>query len=219
MKNNTVNCDTMFKIAHVVPAACAGQAGLAGRALALCSHGSPASPAVVAQLMEEGLWTDAIRYLAFALPAREGVWWACLSARRGQGPADNPAVPLVAVPADAACAACIEAAEGWVREPSEQARRACLVCAEAVGCDGAAGYAALAAFWTGNLAPPELAPIDPDPRLSPTAVGAAVLLAALGQRSEAIAERYRLAVEEALDIARGGDGRTLMASPTGTPGR
>ncbi|MBS7706450.1 DUF6931 family protein [Chelatococcus asaccharovorans] len=195
-----MNFDRLFKIADVSPAACVEDAGIAGPALSLGLDGVWSAPAYLARLIDAVLWPDAIRFLAFALPRREGAWWACLSARRALGDMGRDGrLELNA----------IEAAEAWVRGPCEERRRACLAGAEAVGCEGAAGYAALAAYWTGNLAQPDAPEIPPDARLAPTAVGAAVLLGALGRHAGPIAETYRLAVLEALDIARGGDGRDL----------
>ncbi|CAH1650730.1 conserved hypothetical protein [Hyphomicrobiales bacterium] len=197
-----MNFDHLFKIADVSPAACVAEAGLADPALSLGQEAAATPQAFIARLVDAGLWTDAIRFLAFALPMREGVWWACLSARRASPDGFN---------GEGAEQAAIAAAEAWVWAPVEETRRACLAAAEAVACDGPAGYAALAAYWTGNLAPPDKPEIPPDARLAPTAVGAAVLLAALGRCGAEIEAHYRLAVAEALDIARGGDGRDIRA--------
>lgn len=204
----SVDFRNLFKLADISPAVFATENGLAGPALSLGRDGAPSPSAYLARLIDAGLWTDAIRFLAFALPRREGAWWACLSARRALGDMSCDGTPELNA---------IEAAEAWVREPCEERRRACLAGAEAAGFDGAAGYAALAAYWTGNLAPPDAPEIPPDTRLAPTATGAAVLLGALGGRREPIAGSYRLAVREALDIARGGDGRDIPADPQGWP--
>ncbi|MGA7802704.1 MAG: hypothetical protein WCC36_18050, partial [Gammaproteobacteria bacterium] len=44
----------------------------------------------LALLMERGQYADATRFLAHALPKREGVWWACLAARAGLGDGATP---------------------------------------------------------------------------------------------------------------------------------
>ncbi|MBS7697296.1 hypothetical protein [Chelatococcus sp. YT9] len=181
---------------------CIANAGLAAPAVSPALEAAAAPRAYIAQLVDAGLWSDAIRFLAFALPMREGVWWACLSARRAASGG---------LRSEGAERAAIAAAEAWVWAPAEEARRACLAAAEAMAYDGPAGYAALAAYWTGNLAPPDQPEIPPDARLAPTAVGAAVLLAALGRCGNEVEAHYRLAVAEALDIARGGDGRDMRA--------
>src|SRR5690348_16879504 len=73
-------------------------------------------------LCAEGLWADAIRFLAHALPKREAVWWACVAARAAL--ADDAPARQVAV---------IEAAEAWVYQPTEENRRAAMEKAEAAG--------------------------------------------------------------------------------------
>ncbi|MEJ7639474.1 MAG: hypothetical protein WKF75_16235 [Singulisphaera sp.] len=45
-------------------------------------------------LIENGEFPDAVRFLAYALPKREAVWWACLCARTASGP--NPPAPILA---------------------------------------------------------------------------------------------------------------------------
>lgn len=144
-----------------------------------------------------GALAEAIRFLAFALPPREGAWWACLSAREA-----------VAAKPDPKATACLDAAEAWVYKPSDEARRAVFPLAEANGFDNPAGYAALAVFWSGgSIAPPDIEPIEPDAKLAPTAAGAAVLAAALVPDVAGAKGRHKRAIERALDIARGGSGR------------
>ena len=64
-------------------------------------------------LVDRQLFKDATSFLAYALPNREAVWWAVLCAREAVGPAP---------PGPAASA--LRAAEAWVRDPSEENRRA-----------------------------------------------------------------------------------------------
>src|ERR671916_119514 len=47
-------------------------------------------------LVENGEFHDAVRFLAYALPKREAVWWACLCARAASG-ANPPASILAAL--------------------------------------------------------------------------------------------------------------------------
>src|SRR3546814_12691022 len=63
-------------------------------------------------LMERGLRMDAVRFLAHALPKREGTWWACIAARE-------------AADADGRLEyrAALEAAEKWVMKPLDESRR------------------------------------------------------------------------------------------------
>lgn len=145
-------------------------------------------------LIDAGHWTDAIRFLAFAMPAREGVWWACLAARSVTGtPAGHQAS--------------IEAAEEWVYRPSDESRRAAFAVAEKIGFDSPAAYAALGAYWAeGSLAPPGAPVVPPDPALSPTAISSAVLLAAVAREPHKAEGKYKAFMTSGLDIANGGNG-------------
>ena len=142
------------------------------------------------------LWTDAIRFLAYALPGREGVWWACLAARASLPPDAPPGH-----------AETIAAAEEWVFHPSDETRRASFAAAEKIGFKSPAAFAALAAFWSGgSLAPAGMPEVPPDPNLCPVAVSSAVLLAAVLQEPHKAAGKYRSFMASGLDIANGGNG-------------
>lgn len=111
--------------------------------------------------------TDAVRFLAHALPKREAVWWACLCARRVAGADPAPAVEEA-----------LQAAERWAADPSEENRRAALPRAEAAGWGTPAGCAAAASFWSGgSLSPPDLPAVPPGDDLTAQGVAGAVLLA------------------------------------------
>lgn len=138
-------------------------------------------------------FADAIRFLAHAMPVREGVWWACVVA--GLGPISEGE------------ARCLERAEAWVYEPSEGLRRACLPAAEALAFKGAASYAALAAYWSGNLAPEGLAEVSPHPSLAAIGVGASLLLAATAGDPTRADDAFRDILARGVDIAGGGNGR------------
>jgi hypothetical protein len=59
-------------------------------------------------LTEKNLCTDALRVLAYGLPKRDAVWWACLCLREafGANPPPKTKAPL-------------EAAEKWAKYPTE----------------------------------------------------------------------------------------------------
>jgi hypothetical protein len=198
----SLNFADLRKLSHSAPAELASLAGLSAAARTLSTAGEQEAGAFLARLVREGLWSDAIRFLAFALPRREGVWWACLSAHRwlGRVGPDADRTRLMA---------CVEVAEAWVRRPCEETRRPAFAAAEAAAFETPAGYAALAAFWTGNLAGPDLPEIPPDPSLSPVAIAAAVLLGAVDADRGPCSRLYEIALAEALAIARGGDGRSM----------
>ena len=86
----------------------ARQAKLSEKAEALLT-GAATPAAYLGALMEAGLDADAVRFLAFALPKREAVWWACLAARDALATDNRPEV-----------AACLDSAEAWVYRPDEE---------------------------------------------------------------------------------------------------
>jgi hypothetical protein len=142
-------------------------------------------------------YADAVRFLAFALPIREGVWWACVMAR----------VNLQAEPQPGILDA-LKAAEAWVYTPDDAVRRQCLAHAETLNFEGAASYAALAAFWSGgSMAPEGMPDVLPDAKLGPTGVGAAILLAVTGGPPLQMNDRFLEAIARGIDIANGGNGQ------------
>ncbi len=149
----------------------------------------------LAALMEQQLDLDAIRFLAYALPKREAVWWACACARRAHGTAPP-----------AAAAAALQAAEKWTADPSEDNRRAAQSASEAVGLSDPAGCAAAAAFWSGgSLAPANLPVVPPGEHLTAHGVAGAVLLAAVLTEPARAAEKHRSFVKLGLEVASGGN--------------
>ena len=149
----------------------------------------------LALLVEAQMMGDAIRFLAFALPAREAIWWAC-------------AVAHTTLPEQTELdRACIEHSASWVYGASEQMRRACFVRAEQAKFEGAAAYAALAVFWSGgSLAPEGMPDVVADPKLCPIGVGASVLLSITSGDPLGLALRFEQAIERGVIIANGGNG-------------
>lgn len=149
------------------------------------------------RLIEKEYYLDAIRLLALALPKREAAWWACLSVRDSL----TPKTP----PTDIAA---LNAAENWVYKPTEENRRAASASAEATKFDTAAGWAAMAAFWTGgSMTPPNTPVVPPTDDLTGKAVGGAVLLAAaVSGDAEKIKEKQKKYLVQGIDIAKGGKG-------------
>lgn len=178
-----------------------------GAAVLVCARADLSPPALalltpnlspqrfLAAMVRDGHQLDAIRFLAHALPAREGVWWACV-------------VAGAATPLTEAEALCLDRAEDWVYEPREAARRRCSAAAETAAFKGAAAYAALAAFWSGGSLAPEGMPMAPPlPELASAGVVASLILAlAAGDPSEG-ANRYFEIMARGVDIASGGNGR------------
>ena len=146
-----------------------------------------------------GQWTDAIRFLACALPIREAVWWAGLAVRDSLAGETAPQETAV-----------LEAVEAWVYKPADANRRSVFDKGEAAGFTTPAGYVALAAFWSGgSLAPAGMPEVLPDPALAPNAVAAAVLISAVVKSAQGAEARYLKSVSRAINIANGGDGRQV----------
>src|ERR1700733_6954518 len=104
-----------------------------------------ASPAAfLNELLAAKNLSEAVQFFAFALPPREAVWWACQCSRE-ELPDPTPQ-PLQ----DA-----IEAAETWVRKPTDEHRRAAMSRAQATDLQSPAAWAAVAAFWSGGGLEPE----------------------------------------------------------------
>ena len=150
------------------------------------------------RLEQAGLLIEATRLVAHALPAREAVWWACACSRHTAPSGANPAVETTLR----------DAAEEWVRRPTDEHRRAAMKQAETSGFGSPEAWAAVAAFWSGDsMAPPEAPKVPPQPHFTGLAVAGAVALAAArgpATRREARLQRFLAAAK---DIASGGVGR------------
>jgi hypothetical protein len=148
-------------------------------------------------LLEHGHLPDAIRLLAFALPKREAVWWACQCVRDCL-PGDAPPILVEAV----------KAAEAWVYKPSEETRWAAKEPGEKAGFDKAAAWTAMGAFWSGgSMVPAHLPAMAPGPTFTGMAVSGAILLGAVQRDPESAMEQYRQFVGYGVDIANGGTGK------------
>lgn len=159
------------------------------------------SPAEYLQiLIENELYPDAVRFLAGALPKREATWWACLAARKSLGEAINPVDSKA-----------IQLAEAWVYKPIPENCKPTLLAAEATEFKNAAGWAAIAAFWSGdNISPIEGSVVPPPEDLTSKAVIGAVMLAAVQNGAEQVKSNYLFFLKQGMDIANGGDGRKIV---------
>jgi hypothetical protein len=155
----------------------------------------------IERLCAAGLWADAVRFLAHALPKREAVWWACLAARAALGAGAPPPH-----------AKAVEAAEAWVYQPTEEKRRAAMAAGDAAAKDSPARWAAIAAFWSGgSVTAPDAPAVPPGEQLTAMAVAGAVQIAAVQREPARADEKYRLFIAQGLDIAQGGNGRIAAA--------
>ncbi|NOR70915.1 MAG: hypothetical protein GQ532_14675 [Methylomarinum sp.] len=153
----------------------------------------------VQQLTDNALYGDIIMFLAAGLSKRESTWWACLCARS--------ALTDKSLESDLKA---IELAEAWVYKPTKENCQLTLPAAEATKFKTAAGWAAMAAFWSGdNISPNDDAVVPPPSDLTGKAVNGAVLLAAVQADPAKVAEYQRLYINQGIDIASGGDGRNV----------
>jgi len=144
---------------------------------------------------------EAVKFLAFALPRREAVWWACVCARM------ELKEPIPEPQANA-----LVAAEIWVRKPTDEHRRAAMTCAQAAKFESPAAWAAVAAFWSsGSMAPPDLPEVPPAAHLLGVAVSGSVTLAAVLSTPELASEKRERYLAAAVNIANGGNGRVQPA--------
>lgn len=161
----------------------------------LTSDPSPAE--FLNSLIDQQFYIDAIKFMARALPKREAAWWACLSVR-GTLNADSKPVH----------ASALTAAETWVFKPTEANRRQANAAAQAAGFDNPTAWAAMAVFWSeGSMAPENGTVVPPAENLTAKAVAGAVMLAALQTQPEKAREKYVFFLEQAVDIANGGNGK------------
>jgi hypothetical protein len=152
---------------------------------------------IIQALAQAGFPIEATRVFAHALPKREAVWWACMCATH-TSPADIAAGDRKAR----------ELSEVWVRQQSDDVRRAAMEEAKRTGFQSPEAWAAVAAFWSGDsLTPLNTPPVTPPAHLTGVAVAGAVALASV--RGEANRQKQRLALflQSAHDIAGGGSGR------------
>jgi hypothetical protein len=158
--------------------------------------------AVLEALSANGLYADAVRFLARGLPKREAVWWACLCARDRLPPNVSPQV-----------AAALKAAEDWVYKPTEENRRAAMARAEAATFETPSSWAAVGAFWSGgSLSPAGNPVVPPADHLTGVAVAGSVMLAATQTEPQHAAERYKQFLSYGINIANGGRGREAASA-------
>jgi hypothetical protein len=157
-------------------------------------------------LIAAGHLVDAVRFLAWALPRREAVWWACQCIRAAglpPGPAEDEAA--------------LAAAQMWAASATEDHRRTAFTASEAVNFETPAGLAALAAFWSGgSLAPPKMPVVAPAEHLCPSTVANAIIMAGVLREPEKAGEKYGMFLQLGDDVAQGRN-RWKEEHPAGRP--
>jgi hypothetical protein len=138
--------------------------------------GKPASDQPTVAFLQDALarqaWMAAVSLCAYLLSRREAVWWGSCSLR-GTG-SERAGADLAA----------IDAAEQWVRDPGEDARRHALRVGMATEGRFPGAWMALGAGWSsGSIVPPELGHVPAGMEQTARAVRAGLLIA-LTQVSE-----------------------------------
>jgi len=155
------------------------------------------SEAFISELIDNQLFTDAVLFLSNALAKREATWWACLCARGGLKDKANQ-IDMNA----------IELAEAWVYKPTTENCAATARVAEETKFETAAGWAAMAAFWSGdNISTVAGITLAPEDDMTGKAVNAAELLAATCNEAEKVNEYHLLFLQQGINIACGGNGQ------------
>ena len=149
--------------------------------------------AFVAALVENKRNVDAIDFMSYALPVREGLWWGCLCMQQALGDDLSPPDRLAAT-----------AAVEWLMRPTEENRAAAKAPAMAAEPVSPAGTLAMAASLTGgSIYPPEL-PFKPPPPFAPQqAIARAVKLCSIKNPPPIIDKMQKLYVDLAIQVAEG----------------
>jgi hypothetical protein len=144
-------------------------------------------------LVEKAQYLAAIDFIAHALPAREAIWWGCLSLQRTCGnklePWERRAYRLTVQ---------------WVLWPDEANRAATKQPAEVLGPASPAGGLAAAANQTGgSMGLPDGPPIPPSPFAPARAVAIAIKVASTKCEAAQIIPMQRSLVDLGIAIAEG----------------
>ena len=146
-------------------------------------------------LLKANLDIDAVRMIAFALPPREGVWWAWTAATHASR---LPAAKAMTPEQQGALAA----TEQWIANPDDEHRRAAWKAAQSAGLESSAGSAAAAAYFTGgSVAPADIAPIPPPPAIHAALAFVAVIAASATDTSQ-FAPMARAFVSQGLTVVK-----------------
>ncbi|HEY8506467.1 MAG TPA: hypothetical protein VIL46_17930 [Gemmataceae bacterium] len=144
-------------------------------------------------LLGASLFGDGIAFIARLLPKKQAVWWGCLCVWGAERHASK-------APVEAALGAIVR----WLREPTEENRRAVGDAAREAGPTSAAGMLASAAFLSeGSMSLPGQPEVLPKPHYTGKLVAAAVLAASRKGGAARIPARQREFLALAVEVYRG----------------
>ncbi|MBV8572660.1 MAG: hypothetical protein JO319_18725 [Acidobacteriaceae bacterium] len=136
--------------------------------------------AYLAGLSNAGLFPDAVKFTAQVLGAKKSVAWAAacvreLGAENGQTEQQKAA---------------LAAAQQWLTEANDEARRAAQKAAELAKISTPEGCVAIAAFFSeGSIAPPHVQSVPPPPNVAAKIAAGGILLAVIKEPKMAV-ERF-----------------------------
>ena len=137
---------------------------------------------------------EAISFCAFVLPRREAVWWAAQTVKRMQPPG-------------AAADPGLQAAEDWVRDPSDASRRAALAFGENGDTSRPGTWVAIAAAYSGgSMVATHAVPCPPDITAKTARIAVMTALGQLPERERSAA--LQNCVEACIRLADDDGGRT-----------
>ena len=133
------------------------------------------------------------------MPAREGVWWACLATRDLASVANNGDVSPI-----------LSATESWVFKPTEENLHSIKLALDSATVDDESTLCGTAAlFANGRLGPGELDEFEAPPGASAMMIFGSVVKS-WSEYGENIINHENLLIERALNLARGGDGKVTV---------
>ncbi|MGZ8411664.1 MAG: DUF6931 family protein [Gemmatirosa sp.] len=183
--------------------------------------------ALVAALADAGKHPEAVRLVAVALPKREAIWWAWVSARHAAqaaveqaaqqptppatGPATQPTTQPAAAPpppppagVPPAVQHALAAVERWITHPDDANRRTAFAAAQAATAETPVGCAGFAVFFSGgSLAAPEVPfVVPPPPGACWQLVAGAITLAAMQGPPAHMPTRFAGHLAQGVEIVR-----------------
>lgn len=146
------------------------------------------------KLTEQGLYKDAVPFVACYLPKREAVWWGCLCCWHALGGK-----------LDAKETQAMGTIVRWVIDPKDEHRQAAAAAGLAIGgTTTPVGALAQGAGWSGgSMAPPGLPEVKPPEFLTQQVVAAAILAVATRAQPADPAAACQHFLNLAWDVANG----------------
>ncbi len=153
------------------------------------------------RLLQAGRDMDALTFLAYALPKRELIWWACVAFRQhlGRGASEQDERAL-------------EVAEAWVYDPNQDL---CYAAGDVAGENEFRTPTALIAasvYWAGNsIAPPDCPNVPPREDLPNKGIVSAITLHLIAATDAVVRENLtRMFLSTGIRIAQGATSKAAL---------